>query len=148
MLSRIPLWLVLNYYTFLLDAFCIAMGLLSWGCFTRESFIFALLCAGCVALIGYAAIVLHSTYPMKRHLFATLKRRNRKQIHLNSFKDFVDAPCHRLIVRTVLAHVSQAEVYREVLKLYYVYPWKRRVFVDGEIVVFRTPEAYEAWRNG
>lgn len=147
MLSRIPLWIVLNFYAFLLDTLCIAVGVLTLGCYIREFFFCFFLCGGVTCLIGYAAITLHLTYPTKRHLFVTLKRRNRKQLHLCSFKDFVDAPCHRLIVRTVLAHLNQHKAYRKVLTQYYVYPWKRGHFATHEVFFFRSREEYEAWRN-
>jgi hypothetical protein len=147
MLKRIPLWIVLNYYAFLLDALCVLGGLAGLKCYLQGYSLIAYICLVFCVLVGYAAIVLHSSYPTKRHLFSVLKRRNFRNVHIGSFEEFVDVPCHRLIVRTVLSHLNKGYLYREVMKRYYVLPWKRKHFNDTGFVIFNAQEEYEQWRR-
>lgn len=126
LLGRLPVWCVLHAYGFLLDALCISAGGLAcllrangWTAwFWAPPIVTALVCA-------YGAIRIHSAYGMKRLLYAALFRRNRRGIHYSSFEGFVDVPCHRLTVRLVLVKVGHPECYREVIRRYYKWPWKR-----------------------
>lgn len=124
LLDRLPVWCVLNAYGFLLDVLFILAGGLAYllridGWMVWVPLIVAaLVCA-------YGAIRIHSAYGMKRLLYTALLRRNRREIRYASFEEFVDVPCHRLTVRLVLTKVGHPECYREVIRRYYKWPWKR-----------------------
>lgn len=126
LLGRLPVWCILNAYAFLLDALCIAAGAsvlwLRSGGQTPWLWVPA---AGVAFLLGVGACRLHMAYGDKLHLYRALLRRNSRMLRLASFEDFVDVPCHRLTVRLVLARVGHPECYREVLRLYYRWPWRR-----------------------
>lgn len=124
-LGRLPLWLVLNAYAFLLDGITITLvvgTLLAWA---HGHSLVAWALGICAWLAFVSAIRLHGTYGIKRHLFFTLLHRNARTLRIASFEDFVDVPCHRLIVYIVLCRLGKASVYREVIKRYYVVPWRR-----------------------
>lgn len=146
MLKRIPLWITLNFYAFVLDALCASLALTGAGCFSQGYSLFAWIFWVLAGFVATGALKIHLSYPKKYYLFTVLKRRNLKKIRMASFEEFVDVPCHRLIVRTVLAHLNCEACYKEVLKRYYRLPWQRDTFVPGEAIVFNSPDEYNRWK--
>ncbi len=111
MLSALPLWIILNAYAFLLDALALASG--AGMCFLihRGHFILGSISGLAFIIFLISAIKLHLSYPLKLKTYHVLYRRNRHSLHYDSFKDFMGAPCHRLLVRTVLHRTGHIEEY-------------------------------------
>ncbi len=116
LLRHLPLALVLNYYAFLLDALVALLGYAGWWCLTHQhsGWGWTLCVLGVLLLIPTVGI--NFSWKERRKIFFTLHRRNRRQLHEESFKKFIGVLCHRLVTRTVLARLGyDGRVYRRVL---------------------------------
>ena len=74
----------------------------------------------------------------------TLLKRNREDFHFQSFEDYVDAPCHRMVIRLVLTELNQKEKYKEIMKKYYLPPYKR-YGRKSRIMVFKNQKEAQEW---
>ena len=142
--ARAKFWLCINIYAILLDVV---------GCMTfvmaillfRTWLVATIFCCFLAAFILYGASGIHSTYPEKCRIYAILIRKNSNGIKLESFKEFLSVPCHRVIVRMVLHQLHQSARYREIKKKYYVAPWEKRCSMETTYHIFKTKEEGEQW---
>lgn len=143
-IARVKFWVCINIYAILLDVLgcatlAIAILLLrTWLVAT------AFLCV-ISAFVFYGGIGVHSTYSEKCRIYNILVKRNSKGIKPESFKEFLSVPCHRMVVRMVLAQLHQAAMYKEIMKNYYVPPWKRTFSTKTTYRIFNTREEGEQW---
>lgn len=144
MLARVKFWMCINAYALLLDALSLTAIALSL-CMFRTWLVLSL----GVLLIGIymfcGGIGIHMTYGEKCRIYALLVRRNAHGLRIESFRDFMSVPCHRLVVRMVLYRVGYSREYATVKRKFYVSPWRREFQTDTELVVFKTKEEGEAW---
>jgi hypothetical protein len=62
-----------------------------------------------------SAIKLFATWNDKKRMYKVLILKNKKQFRADSFKDFMQAPCGRLLTKAVLKDLRLKEKYRELL---------------------------------
>ena len=143
--QRWQLFLALNEWAFALDVATLAALVLLVLC-RRQGMVFAswaLLAVAAVALRG--AVLVHWSYPRKRRMFAYLVRKNRRRLRLESFRSYLDVPCHRSVARAALRELGRGERYREIISRYYRSPWKRLVDLEEPAVFFKTRQEGEQW---
>ena len=116
MLARLPLWMVLNAYAFLLDALALAFGVAAWFLIGSWHPFWGWTCASIAAVFAFAGVKLHCTYPVKKKTYFILLRRNEREFHRSSFRVFMSAPCYRLVVRTVLSRLGKQQEYKVIFK--------------------------------
>lgn len=97
------------------------------------------------ALFLYGGIGIHGTYFEKKRIYSILLRRNLKDFHKDSFKEFLGVPCHRLVVRMVLHEIGHSERYAELKSAFYRYPWQRQFSDETKLFVFKTKEEGDQW---
>ena len=83
-------------------------------------------------------------YYHRKRIFTVLLRRNRNDFHFKSFEDYVDAPCHRMVIRLVLLELNQKDKYKEIIKKYYLPPWKRHNR-ESRVIFFKNQEEAQEW---
>ena len=147
MLSIFPLWILLNIYAFLLDALSIAFGLGAWLLLSYGYSVSGVLAAVVAFLFFCAAVRVHLTYPAKRNAYNTLYKRNCKTFHRASFYDFMDSPCYRMVVRTVLCRIGHSQEYKSIFKEVWGNPLRFCSFapVPAEVIIFNSAEEGERW---
>ena len=147
MLSIFPLWILLNIYAFLLDALSIASGLGAWLLLSYGYSVPGVLATIVAILFLCAAVRVHLTYPAKRNAYNTLYKRNYKTFHRASFYDFMDSPCYRMVVRTVLCHIGHSQEYENIFKEVWGKPLRFCSFasVPAEVIIFKSAEEGELW---
>lgn len=132
---HLPLAVTLNAYAFLLDVISAVL----FGACGVFAFCGSWMIACACAAIGFfflsGGIGVHQTFAEKRRLHYLLERRNCRAIRPETFREYLDVPCHRLVVRSVLCRLGHREKYREVIKLYYKWPWQRDPFPEGRLMV-------------
>ncbi|MBQ7176427.1 MAG: hypothetical protein IJS08_03345 [Victivallales bacterium] len=111
LLPALPLWIILNTYAFLLDAFVLASGAGTYFLLRGGHYVWCLFPGIAFIILLVSAIKLHLSYPLKLKTYYVLYRRNSASLHYDSFKDFMGAPCHRLVVRTVLHRIGHPDEY-------------------------------------
>ncbi len=62
-----------------------------------------------------SAIKLFATWNDKKRMYKILILKNRKQFRADSFKNFMQAPCGRLLTKAVLKDLRLKEKYKELL---------------------------------
>jgi hypothetical protein len=62
-----------------------------------------------------SAIKLFATWNDKKRMYKVLILKNKKQFRADSFKDFMQAPCGRLLTKAVLKDLRLKEKYKELL---------------------------------
>lgn len=144
MVARAKFWVCINAYALLLDGLSLTAIALSL-CMFRTWLVLSLvvLVVGVYTLCG--GIGIHLTYREKCRIYALLVRRNAHGLRIDSFKDFMSVPCHRLVVRMVLCRIGYFHEYATVKRKFYVPPWRREFPTDTELVVFKTKEEGAAW---
>ncbi len=143
-LARARFWLIVNIYAILLDV----IGLVMFAAallLLRTWFVTAVLCFFLAVVMLYGGFGVHSTYPEKRRIYSILIRKNRDGVKMESFKDFLSVPCHRVVVRMVLYHLHQSAMYSAIKKKYYVPPWQREFSTKTTYHVFKTKEEGLEW---
>ena len=144
MLHKVEFWIAVNVYALLLDAIALAAFVIAVLLFRTT----LILCAA-FALMGvlllYGAIGIHGTYPEKCRIYSVLLRKNAQQFRIESFRDFVSVPCHRVIVRMVLSKLRKSFEYANIKKAYYRYPWQRQFQDDTVLHIFATKEEGDVW---
>jgi hypothetical protein len=58
---------------------------------------------------------LFSTWPEKKRMMVLLLQKNKHEFRPESFKMYMQAPCSRLLVRSVLGQLGEKRRYRELL---------------------------------
>lgn len=146
MLRRLPLWVVLNTYAWVLDGVSLAIMILAIWCACRYGTAWASLFVLPLLFAMRGAIDIHSSYPYKLHIYTTLLTRNRRTLSDASFKKFLSAPCLRLVVRTVLARTGNSYAYKRIMKKYYRPIWCHpAVVAQPSVVIFNTPDEGRQW---
>lgn len=125
LIVHLPLAVTLNAYAFLLDFMAAAAFCAGGAAVLNGAWITACACAALGIFFLSGGIGVHQTYGEKLRLHFILERRNKKAIRPESFKEYLDVPCQRLVVRSVLCRLGHKEKYREVMKSYYRWPWQR-----------------------
>jgi hypothetical protein len=144
MAARVKFWIYINVYALLLDVLgCVAFGIafLVFKTWLAAAIVF---CVAAVYLL-HNGFKIHSTYSEKCRIYNTLIRRNKNGIQRESFKKFLSVPCHRIIVRMVLARLRQESIYRELIRAYYIPPWKRGFSTKTTYRIFKTKEEGDQW---
>lgn len=153
MFTRLKFWITVNVYALLLDALSLFVFWIAYSLF-RTGLVLGVLIVSVGVMLLYAAIGIHGTYPEKCRIYSVLLRVNKKQFKLESFRDFVGVPCHRVLVRMVLSKLDKAHEYPSIIKAYYRYPWQNEVQSDTKVYVFKGKDEGAAWllqqknRNG
>ena len=119
------LWLFLNFYFYVL---ALLGGAATWIIVSGWCHFawFGLVPLVYLAFIGWVGGVgVAFSYPVKLRMYRILVQRNKDGFRLETFRNFVDAPCHRLVVRAALLKNGQGGHYREVMRAWYRYPWQK-----------------------
>ena len=144
MLARARFWLLINVYAILLD--CIGVvGLVIALSLSRTWPVAATLCGIVAGWILYGGVGVHSTYQEKCRIYTVLLKRNAVSLHIESFRDFMSVPCHRIVVRLVLHKLGLQRQYAVIKQAYYVPPWKRRFTDETKLYVFKSKEEGDQW---
>ena len=144
MVARFKFWMIVNVYALLLDIIALMMFLIAVSLF-RISLVSCILLVSMGAFLLYGAIGIHGTYGEKKRIYTILLRKNIKAYRMESFKDFLSVPCHRVVVRLVLNKLSLNSEYKKIKGAYYVYPWKRKFLNETVIHIFTTKEEGDKW---
>ena len=145
MLSVLPLWISLNVYAFLLDAMFIVSGLGAWLFLSSGHSVGGMLGVCIAVLFFFAAVRIHLSYPAKLNAYKMLYKRNCKTFHRASFHSFMDAPCYRMVVRTVLYHIGHSQEYNTIFKEVWGEHLSCCSFSSAEVVIFNSAEEGELW---
>ena len=145
MLSVLPLWILLNVYAFLLDVLSIASGLGAWLFLSSGHSVWGALAAVVAALFFGAAVRVHLSYPAKINTYNILYKRNSKTLHRASFHEFMDSPCYRMVVRTVLHRTGHPQEYSIIYKEVWGEPWRFCSSVPADAIIFNSAEEGERW---
>ena len=143
-IARVKFWVCINIYAILLDVLgcaTLAIAIL----LLRTWLVVAVSLCVVAVFIFYGGIGVHSTYSEKCRIYNILIKRNSKGLKLETFKEFLSVPCHRIVVRMVLVRLRQGARYKEVKKKYYLPPWKRTFSTETTYRVFKTREEGEQW---
>ena len=135
MLAKIKFWVTVNVYALLLDV----MALMAFGAaylLFQTGLAFSLIALIVGVFLLYGAIGIHGTYPEKCRLYSLLLRKNARLFRMESFKDFMGVPCHRVLVRMLLCKLGRESEYSKIKKAYYRYPWQTRFRNDTILHVF------------
>lgn len=143
-MTKVKFWLVVNVYALLLDA----LSLTAFGgvlLLLKMGLVLCLLSGAVGVLLLYGAMGIHGTYQEKCRIYSILLRRNAQQFKIETFREFVGVPCHRVLVRMVLSKLGKTSEYPNIMKMYYRYPWQR-VFRDDTVLhIFSTKEEGDVW---
>lgn len=144
MVARARFWVSINAYALLLDA--VGLMLLALAVMLLQNWFVAAVSS---ALLGvglvYGGMGVHSTYDEKRRIYSVLLKRNAQAVRLDTFRDFMSVPCHRLVVRMVLHRLNCDSEYETVKRLFYVPPWRRNRACETVLHVFRSKEEGARW---
>ena len=135
MLSRIKFWVVINVYALFLDV----MALMTFGAaylLFQSGLVFGIIVSIVGAFLLYGAIGIHGTYPEKRRMYLLLFRKNARLFRIESFKNSMSVPCHRVLVRRLLSDLGRESEYPKIKKAYYRYPWQTRFPDDTVLHIF------------
>lgn len=136
MWSRVRFWIEINTYALLLDALALS-ALLAAVSLLRTWLVLAVILTIGAIFLAYGGLGVHSTYREKCRMFSVLLRRNRKGMRMESFKDYMSVPCHRMVVRMVLKRIGEGASYSTVKKAYYVPPWKNRFSNETVVRIYK-----------
>ena len=145
MLAKCRFWAVINVYALLLDVIALLMF---WAAFrlVGSGLALCIILAFVGAFLLYGALGIHGTYAEKRRIYGILLRKNAREFHIDSFKDFMGVPCHRVVVMMVLGKLGKRSAYGEIKRKYYRYPWQSR-FDDTTILhIFQSKGEGKPWR--
>ena len=144
MIARARFWCAINAYALLLEV----LGFLAavWALWTFGTWpISAVLTGTLAAYLIYAGICVHLSYGEKVRMFRALLRRNRRAFRRDSFKEFMGVPCHRLVVRMVLHRLDCPSEFSRLKRMYYRYPWEKRLPQATVLRVFKNSQEGEQW---
>lgn len=69
-----------------------------------------------VTIVGRGAINIFRTWDDKKRKYTVLVERNRAALRPDTFNEYLDAPCGRLLVKVVLSDLGQSDRYRAMRK--------------------------------
>ena len=144
MIARVKFWICINAYALLLDGLSLMAFALAWKLF-QTWLVAALLIAIVGAYVLYGGIGIHSTYDEKCRIYSLLLRRNSHGLRIETFRDFMSVPCHRLVVRMVLCRIKSSQVYANIKDRFYIPPWRRRFSNDTQLIIFKSKEEGDKW---
>jgi len=142
--SRAKFWICINVYALLLDGLGLSAFTLAFVLFGTWP-VTALIVSLGGAFLVYGGLGIHSTYSEKCRIYSVLIRRNAHQLRKETFRDFMEVPCHRIIVRMALHRVGCDREYYAIKKEYYVPPWRRSFGDETKLFVFKTKEEGDRW---
>lgn len=148
MWSVLPLWIILNAYAFLMDAIVGVSGCCAWLLWEGGHPVWGGLLGGAACIFAFIAIRLHLSYPQKRRTYEVLLKRNREALHRSSFREFMGAPCYRLVVRTVMNHTGHGKEYEALYRNYWGDGVACCTPMPAKVIVFQSPEEGRKWLNG
>lgn len=143
-LDALRFWIVINAYALFLDVLALVIAVLALSAWRTERVLSVVMFA-VGAVSAYGGISVHGTYPEKRRMYKVLLRRNMRKYERESFREFMSVPCHRLVVRVVLRTIGRRDEYPIVCRLYYRFPWQRRLPTETTVWIFKTREDGERW---
>lgn len=135
---------MINAYALLLDVFGFLVAVWVLSAF-RTWPILAVLAGTLAAYLIYAGICIHLSYGEKVRIFQILIRRNRNVFRRESFRDFMAVPCHRLVVRMALHRLGCSSEFAVLKRMYYRYPWEKRLSQATVLRVFKNAQEGEKW---
>ncbi len=145
MLPEIMFWAAVNVYALLLDAMALASFGMAYVLF-RSGLVF---CSAVTATVGalllYGALGIHGTYGEKCRIYSVLLRLNARSFRVESFKNFMSVPCHRVLVRMILSRLGRSSEYSRIKAAYYRYPWQVKTPDATILHVFKSKEEGNAW---
>ena len=142
----ITLWLALNEWAILLDVVALASAVIAAVCFCHGRTILGIVSLSVFLLAARGAVLVHSSYDRKLRLYGYLLRKNHDGLRIETFRRYLDAPCHRTVCRAVLRRLGAAKgMYREIMRRYYRYPWQRLYDFGTEPIFFKDKEEGERW---
>lgn len=107
-----PRFLYLNIYSFILVFAGILVIFLPFYMISK----WILIPQGIIALyLFYTGCKLFSTWDDKKAKIAILLGKNKDEFRPDTFKQFMEAPCGRLVVRIVLAELGKSHEYKALL---------------------------------
>ena len=115
-ISTFSRFLYLNAYAFLL----IGVGISIWFLLFIKSWIVIVICALTTVICFYYAIHIFSTWYDKKRNYQLLIQRNTNVLRAETFRDFMKAPCGRLLCRIVLEDLNYKDEYKNLKKAYSV----------------------------
>lgn len=140
------LWMVLNEWAILLDIASFALSAVAIVSFCRDCVILGTASLSALFLTVRGAVLVHSSYDRKLRLYGYLLRKNRNRLRIETFRNYLDAPCHRTVCRAVLRRLGAgASTYREIMRRYYQYPWQRLHDFGTKPLFFKTKEEGDLW---
>lgn len=144
-LSRVRRLFFLNVYAYLLTLCTLTSGVAAYVCFSKLHWHVTGIILGIVAFILLTQTFRnYVNWPHRKRIFKTLCKRNREVFHFQSFEEYVDAPCHRMVIRLVLIELNQKDKYREIMRRYYLPPWKR-YNRKSEMIFFNDQKEAQEW---
>ena len=113
-ISSIPRFLYLNSYAFLLIFIGVGIAVIPcyrwhWSLVVIQA-LFALMCI-------YYAMKIFSSWPEKKRVYKVLIERNEKEVRPETFNDYMQAPCGRLLAHIVLKDLGRQDQFAELDKL-------------------------------
>lgn len=111
-IKTIPRFLYLNAYAFLLLLMGVGIGCIP--CYRVSGWLVAVqMVAGLSCL--YGTVNIFHSWADKERKYKVLIERNQQELRPDTFAEFVQAPCGRLLSKVVLHDLGQAEQYRKLL---------------------------------
>lgn len=107
-------YIYLNTYAFLLLFAAISIGCLPLYKFGTWFVVIQIIAA--LSFLSYA-IKIFKTFKAKKKRYAKLMDINSTKLNPDSFYEYMQAPCGRLLVKVVLTDLEKKEAYRELKKL-------------------------------
>ena len=113
-ISSIPRFLYLNSYAFLLIFIGVGIAVIPcyrwhWSLVVIQA-LFALMCI-------YYAMKIFSSWSEKKRVYKVLIERNEKEVRPETFNDYMQAPCGRLLAHIVLKDLGRQDQFAELDKL-------------------------------
>jgi hypothetical protein len=105
-------FLYLNSYALLL--IILGAGVLLIPLFKISPWFLALQIPGAVKILAFS-LGLFSTWPEKKRMMVLLINKNKREFRPESFKIYMQSPCSRLLVKSVLLELDKKRNYRELL---------------------------------
>ena len=144
--QSVTLWLALNEWAILLDVMALVSALVAAACFCHGRAILGIVSLTAFLLAGRGAVLVHSSYDRKLRLYGYLLRKNHGGLRVETFRHYLDVPCHRTVCRAVLRRLGATNgMYREILRRYYRYPWQRLYDFGTEPIFFKEKEEGVRW---
>ena len=113
-LDTLQRYIFVNTYAFLLLFAAISIGCLPLYKLNIWYVVVQVVVA--LVLLSYA-VKIFKTFPAKKKRYQRLIEANQHQLQVESFEEYMQAPCGRLLVRVVLTDINQRDAYPQLKKL-------------------------------